>query len=102
VAGLLLAAAYLTVSQAQLLLAVPMKGLGACLAMALYQYHPNDFPSYTVTDQRFTCLRAPAFTPKQHDPHGVRHVRNPHLFADTSSFKLDFRVNWLALSRIPR
>src|SRR5437016_13916413 len=41
VAGLPLAAAHLTVSQPQLLLAVPMKGLGACPPMPIHQDHPG-------------------------------------------------------------
>src|SRR5712691_6722161 len=40
VAGLPLAAAHLTVSQPQLLLAVPMKGLGPCPPMPIHQDHP--------------------------------------------------------------
>src|SRR4029434_913477 len=48
VAGLPLAAAHLTVSQPQLLLAVPMKRLGACPAMPRHQHHTNDFPTRRV------------------------------------------------------
>src|SRR5215470_562815 len=81
-AGLPLAAAHLTVSQPQLLLAVSMKGLGPCPAMAIDQYYTNDFPPQPVTDQRFTGFRVLSLAPKQHDAHGVRHVGNPHLFAE--------------------
>ena len=56
VAGLPLAAAHLTVSQPQLLLAVPMKGLGPCPAVSIHQPHPYHFPPQTVTDQCFACL----------------------------------------------
>src|ERR671933_536517 len=52
-AGLPLAAAHLTVSQAQLRLAVPMKGLGPCPAMAIHQHHPYDLPPQPVADQGF-------------------------------------------------
>src|SRR6266851_2884220 len=44
VAGLPLAAAHLAVSQPQLLLAVPMKRLGACPTMPIHQHHPYHFP----------------------------------------------------------
>src|SRR5919202_1750562 len=56
VAGLPLPPAHLTVAQAQLLLAVSMKGLGACPAMAIDQYDTNHFPPQPVTDQRFARL----------------------------------------------
>src|SRR3954471_13758229 len=42
-AGLPCAAAPLTVSQPQLLLAVPMKRLGACPSMPIHQHYTNDF-----------------------------------------------------------
>src|ERR1043165_4954567 len=57
VAGLPLAAAHLTIPQPQLLLPIPMKGLGPCPAMPIYQDDTNHFPAQTVTDQRFTRRR---------------------------------------------
>ena len=48
VAGLPFAAAPLTVSQPQRLLAVPMKGLGAGPAMPIHQHYTNHFPPQTV------------------------------------------------------
>jgi hypothetical protein len=44
VAGLPFAVAHLTISQSQLLLAVPMERLSSCPAMALDEQHPNHFP----------------------------------------------------------
>src|SRR5215831_404970 len=81
-AGLPFAAAHLTVSQPQLLLAVPMKRLGACPSMPIHQHHTNDFPSQTIAHQGFTCLLVVSLAPKQDDPHGVPDVRNPHLLAE--------------------
>src|SRR5215471_15269017 len=81
-AGLPLAAAHLTVSQAPLLLAVPMERLGPCPAMAIHQHHPDHFPPQPVADQRFTRLLVAALAPKQHDPYRMIHLRDAHLFAE--------------------
>ena len=45
------AVAQLTSSHAKLLLAVPMKGLRACPAIAINQQDPSDFPASAVGDQ---------------------------------------------------
>ena len=44
VAGLPLAVAHLAISKPQLLLPVPMKGLGACPAVSIHQHHAYYFP----------------------------------------------------------
>src|SRR5215217_6754557 len=82
VAGLPLAAAHLTVPQPQLLLAVPMKGLGASPAMPIHQHYTNHFPPQTITHQGFTRVLVVSLTPKQNDPHGMPDVRDPHLLAE--------------------
>ena len=79
VAGLPRAAAHLTVPQPSLLLAVPMKRLGACPSMPIYQHHTNYFPPQPIAHQGFTRVLIVSLTPKQHNPHGMPDVRNPHL-----------------------
>ena len=44
VAGLPLAVAHLAIAEPQLLLAVPMKRLGACPAVPIHQHHANHLP----------------------------------------------------------
>ena len=48
---LALAAAQLTVAQAQMLLAVPMQGLRACPALPIAAQHPGDFPVGLIGNQ---------------------------------------------------
>src|SRR5262249_53355295 len=80
--GLRFAAAYLTVSQPQLLLAVPIEGLSTCPPMAIHYNYTNHFPFQTVTHQGLSRCLVASLAPKQQDPHGVRHSGNPHLFTE--------------------
>ena len=80
VAGLPLAGAHLTISQAQLLLAVPMEGLSL--------FNDADRPtSCGGPPKTRACSPAPCSTavvpllPKHEDADGVIDVGNPHLFA---------------------
>lgn len=73
----------LSLAEPQLLLAVPMKRLGACPGVPVHQHHTDDLPRQSVTHQGFTRLPITALHPKQHDPNGVFHIRNPHLCAET-------------------
>src|SRR5215211_6369618 len=82
VAGLPLAIAHLAISKPQLLLPVPMKGLGACPAVPIYQHHANDLPHQSITHQRFARFRIAALLPKQDHPYWMFHLGNPHLFTE--------------------
>jgi hypothetical protein len=80
VADLPLARAHLTIFQAQLLLAVPRKRLGACPAMAIRQQHMDYLPQYAIAHQRLTGLRVTTLSQKQHDVYCLIHCRYVHTF----------------------
>ena len=74
VPGLALAVTKLTVSHAQLLLAVPMVGLGACPATTIAANDACDFPLGPIGDQYFGRSLVSAIVPQNHDSHLVIHV----------------------------
>ena len=76
VPGLALAIAQLTVSHAQLLLAVPMKGLRACPTISIHVQHALRFPTHTVADQDLTRARVPSMVPEDQDAYFVIHFGN--------------------------
>ena len=84
VAGLPLASASLTVSQAQPLLPISRKGLGACPPIPLDHYHTDDFPPQAVAHQRRAGLLVPTGLPKHHHPPRMIDVRNAPLLAKVS------------------
>ena len=75
VPGLALAITQLTVPHAQLLLAIPMKGLGACPAMAITAHDPMDFPLNSVRDQDDAWRGLVLVVPQDHDPDLMAHLR---------------------------
>src|SRR4029450_11343987 len=64
------------------MLSYSMNGLVACPAMPIHQDYANHFPPQTVTHQRFARFLLVSLAPKQDDPHRMRDVRKPHLFAE--------------------
>ena len=74
VPGLALTVTQLTIPQAQLLLAVPMKGFGACPAMPVHAHDACDFPLRPVGHQDDARLGVLAVRPQQHHPHLVADV----------------------------
>jgi hypothetical protein len=100
-AGLPLAITHLAIAEPQLLLAVPMKRLGACPAVSIHQHRANHLSDQPITHQRFT-RRLFALLPKQDNPHGMRDVRNPHLFTEVPEPLLPIRTGFLACQGIWR
>ena len=82
VARLPLATAHLAISKTQLLLGVPMKGLGTRPAMAVHLQHAKYFPNHPVAHQRLARLGRMTVFPKQHDTHRVTHRANAHPLAE--------------------
>ena len=80
--GQALATAHLTIPKPQLLLAVPMKGLGARPAMAVHPQHAKHFPNDPIAHQSFTRLGRKTILPKQHDANRVAQRRKAHPFAE--------------------
>ena len=76
VPGLALAVAQLTVSHAQLLLAVPMKGLRACPTISIHVQDALRFPTHTVGDQDLTRARVASMVPEDQDAYFVIHFGN--------------------------
>ena len=74
--GLALAVAQLTVSHAQLLLAVPMKGLRACPTITIRFQDPLRFPTHTVGDQDLTRACIAPMIPEDQDAYFVIHFGN--------------------------
>ena len=79
---LALAAAQLTVAQAQMLLAVPMQGLRACPALPIATQHPGHVPVRLISDQNLHRLFAVPMLPENHDPHGMSVVGQPDLLGE--------------------
>ncbi len=79
---LALAAAQLTVAQAQMLLAVPMQGFRACPALPVAAQHPGHFPRGLIGDQNLDRFLAVPMVPENHHPHGVRILRQPNLLGE--------------------
>jgi len=73
VPGLALAIAQLTVSHAQLLLTVPMKGLRACPAISIHIQDPLRFPTHAVGNQDFTRTRIAPMVPENQNAYFVIH-----------------------------
>ena len=98
VPGLALAVAQLTISHAQLLLSVPMKGLRTCPAMSINQENPHHLPADTVGHQDFARLFVSLFVPNDNDTHFVvdvgdvqGHGEVPLLLASTPERPAIFR-----------
>src|SRR5712692_5153979 len=81
VAGLPCAAAHLTVSQPQWLLAVPMERLGACPPMPIHPHETHHCPPQPIAPQGCTRLLVASLTPQHDDPHGMSHFRNAQWLA---------------------
>jgi hypothetical protein len=79
---LALAAAQLTVTQAQMLLAVPMQGLRPCPAVPVATQHPRHFPVRLIGNQNLDRRFAIPMLLENHDPYGMRVVRQPNLFGE--------------------
>ena len=75
---LALAVTQLTVSQTQLLLTVPMKGLRSRPAIAIDTQDATHFPSDPIGHEDLTGFRVSSLLPQNHDPHLVVHVRDLH------------------------
>src|SRR5689334_3612849 len=75
--GLALAVTQLTVSQAQLLLAIPMERLRACPTLPVDAHDPRHLPAHPVAhqDDPGTCCLAAG--PQDNDPHLVLDVWYP-------------------------
>ena len=76
VPGLALTVTQLTIPQAQLLLAIPMKGLRACPATPIHTHDACDFPLHPVGHQDDARLGVLPLRPEQDDPYLVADVRN--------------------------
>src|SRR4051794_33402597 len=76
VPGLALAVTQLTVPHAQLLLAIPMKGLRACPPIPITPYNPADFPPNPVGHQDNAWRGVVAAVPQDNNPNTVLHVRD--------------------------
>ena len=75
---LALAATQLTVSHAQILLAVAMKGLRACPALSIRFQNAIDFPAGSIRHQNFGWQLIPPIAPQDHDAYRMRHLWQPH------------------------
>src|SRR5512135_2958076 len=68
VPGLALDITQQTVPQSELLLAVPMKGLRPCPALAVHPHDPTHLPGDPVRHQDLDRLHVVAIPPEDHDP----------------------------------
>jgi hypothetical protein len=100
VPGLALAVAQLTVSHAQLLLAVPMKSLRACPTISIHVQHTLRFPAHAVADQDLTRACIPSMVPDDQDAYFViyfgevdRAGKVPLPFVATAKFFSILRCN---------
>src|SRR3954465_11600254 len=69
VPGLALDITQLTISQSELLLAVPMEGLRARPAMPVHPHDPAHLPGDTIRHQDLATLLVLAVMPEEDDPH---------------------------------
>src|SRR5215208_6075384 len=69
VPGLALDITQLTITQPELLLAVPMKGLRARPAIAVRPYDPTHLPGDPIRHQDLDALRVMTIPPQDHDPY---------------------------------
>src|SRR5207237_8504000 len=76
VPGLALTVTQLTIPQAQLLLALPMKGLRARPATPIHAHDACDFPLHPISHQDDPWLRVLPLRPEQNDSYLVADVRN--------------------------
>src|SRR5512135_2633477 len=76
--GLALDITQLTVAQSELLLAVPMKGLRPCPAMAVPPHDPTHLPGDPMRHQNLDRLRVVAISPEDHNPNLVLYVGDAH------------------------
>jgi hypothetical protein len=76
VPGLAQAVSELTLAHTQVLLAVPMEGLGSCSAFTIRLEDAMDFPLGTIAHQNFARLRCPFARPEHHNPYWMRKRRN--------------------------
>src|SRR5712692_6700172 len=79
---LALTAAQLTITQAQMLLTVPMQGFRACPASSVPTQHPGYFPLGLIGKQNLDWLLAVPISPENHDAHGVGVFRQPNLLRE--------------------
>src|SRR6266508_2196866 len=88
--GLALATPELTRAHAQMLLAVPMEGLGSCPAFAIGLEDAMHFPIGAVGDDHLAWFCISLSFPQHHNPHRVRHTWNADTFGE---IPLLFAVN---------
>src|SRR5512135_407481 len=78
VPGVALGITRLTVAVAELLLAVPMKGLRTCPALPVHPHDSTHFPGDPIGHQDLAGLVIVPVPPENHDPNLVLHVGDPH------------------------
>src|SRR5580765_6718754 len=79
---LALAATQLTGAQAQMLLAVPLQGLGACPALPIATQHPGDFPMSVIGNQNLDRFFAVPLLPEDHYSYRMGVLRQPDLLRE--------------------
>jgi hypothetical protein len=80
--GLALAAAQLTVAQAQVLLAVPRQSLRACPALPIAAHHAGHIPMGLIRDQNLDGFLAIPMLPQTHHAHGMGILGQPNLLGE--------------------
>src|SRR4051794_39867128 len=78
VPGLALDITQLTITQPELLLAVPMEGLRPRPAISVHPHDPTDLPGDPVRHQDLAAPLVVTVMPQDHDSDLVLHVRYPH------------------------
>src|SRR6516225_9347611 len=78
VPGLALGITQLTVTEAELLLTVPMEGLRTCPAMPVHPHDATHLPGDSVGHQDLAGLVIVSIPPENHDAYLVVHVGDPH------------------------
>lgn len=78
VPGLALATSQLTLAHPEMLLAVPMKGLGPCPPPAIDSPNPRHLPVAPIGHQHLDGVDAILSLPQDDKPHGMIHLRQSH------------------------
>ena len=78
VPGLALEITQLTITQSELLLAVPMEGLRARPAISVHPHDPTHFPGDPIRHQDLATRLVLAVMPKDDEPHLVLHFGDMH------------------------
>src|SRR5262245_36248954 len=96
--GLALAAPELTLAHAQMLLAVPMEGLGSCPALPIDLDDAMHFPIRPIGNQDFARFGITLLFPQHYDPHGVSDARDTNALGEVP-LHLTVRSGFLAAQR---